>query len=313
MESLPRRVVGGPTAVVAGAVLAASMLAFFGEWWWMLDLVANFRAQLAVVGSVVVGAGLTIRTRSVMLLGALITLVNLAPIIPLYLGGGQTDAQPQLRVASYNLLFSAARHPDEVVEWLGSVEADVVFLHEVGRPWSRVLEAADLPWRVVGPQRDANQRFDTVVLVHDGARVEFIDLIARSTPAVALDIDGVEVTVLGVHASSPFDADGAARRDQELLEIAKWVTTQRASIVVAGDLNSTPFSWSFRRMLEVSRLHNSQIGFGLQPTWPSTNVLLRIPIDHLLYSDGLRVVDRQVLPSLGSDHFPLVVGLTLGG
>jgi endonuclease/exonuclease/phosphatase (EEP) superfamily protein YafD len=38
---------------------------------------------------------------------------------------------------------------------------------------------------------------------------------------------------------------------------------------------------------------------------------MRVPIDHLLHSDTLSVVDRRLGPAMGSDHFPLIVDLQL--
>jgi endonuclease/exonuclease/phosphatase (EEP) superfamily protein YafD len=61
-------------------------------------------------------------------------------------------------------------------------------------------------------------------------------------------------------------------------------------------------------------LRNSQIGFGLQPTFPASSIgVLRVPIDHLLHSQDLRVRDRRLGPALGSDHFSLIVDLEYAG
>ena len=57
-------------------------------------------------------------------------------------------------------------------------------------------------------------------------------------------------------------------------------------------------------------LRNSQIGFGLQPSFSAKSIFpLRVPIDHLLHSEDIRVRDRRLGPAMGSDHFPLVVDL----
>ena len=50
----------------------------------------------------------------------------------------------------------------------------------------------------------------------------------------------------------------------------------------------------------------------MRATWPSGLILLRIPIDYCLVSEGIGVMDVQVGPDIGSDHFPLIVDLLVG-
>ena len=69
---------------------------------------------------------------------------------------------------------------------------------------------------------------------------------------------------------------------------------------------------SSRRLLAAGELKNSQRGYGLELTFPSdSSPLVQVSIDHVLHSDGFRVVDRRLGPALGSDHLPVVVDLAL--
>ncbi len=82
--------------------------------------------------------------------------------------------------------------------------------------------------------------------------------------------------------------------------------------IVAGDFNATPWSAPFRRLVAEGDLRNSQRGYGLELTFPTNlPVWLRIPIDHVLYTDGLEVVGRSVGDAAGSDHLPVVVDFQL--
>ena len=317
MSSSPfRRVelgVGGPLGIVGITFAVLSVLAFYGEWWWMLDIAANFRAQLAILGLGVGLGGIALHTRRVVVVGALIVAINLGPIVPLYVGGGGVETEPHLRVASYNLLQSAKDGRSAVVGWLSTLDADVVFLQEATARWASFFENADLPWTVVPPRTSADQPFGTMALVPEDADVSFVDVMFRPSIVVSLDREGETITVLGIHAVSPYGSARATIRDAELSSLADWINQQTDHLIVTGDFNASPFSWSFRGLLDDSGLRNSMDGFGLQPTWPTTNIFLRIPIDHLLYTDGLVIVDRRVADSFGSDHFPLVVDLAVVG
>jgi endonuclease/exonuclease/phosphatase (EEP) superfamily protein YafD len=136
--------------------------------------------------------------------------------------------------------------------------------------------------------------------------------------AIALDYqpDGwpVPLKVLSSHPLAPTTAERANLRDAQLEFAANWANDQEGAFFVVGDLNASPWSWPFRRLVSAGGLRNSQIGFGLQPTFPSTSIgLLRVPIDHLLHSDALRVRDRRLGAALGSDHFSLIVDLEYAG
>ena len=80
-----------------------------------------------------------------------------------------------------------------------------------------------------------------------------------------------------------------------------------------GDLNATPWSHGYRKLLRESDLYDSLVGSGRQASWPSgmglAGKLGMIPIDHCLVSLGVEVLDRDLGQASGSDHRPLVVGL----
>ena len=82
-------------------------------------------------------------------------------------------------------------------------------------------------------------------------------------------------------------------------------------MVLLGDLNCTVWSPYFGRLVRDSGLKDSSRGWGVQPSWPAGNWLLRIPIDHCLHSPEVRVVRRGIGPDVGSDHFPVIVEMQL--
>ncbi len=127
-----------------------------------------------------------------------------------------------------------------------------------------------------------------------------------------MQIGGTSVRLLGTHPLSPSTEERARLRDAQLGFARDWSAESGGRRVVAGDLNATPWSLPFRRLVSGGSLMNSQRGYGLELTFPSgSSPLVQVPIDHVLHSDGLRVIDRRLGPAIGSDHLPVVVDLAL--
>jgi len=87
-------------------------------------------------------------------------------------------------------------------------------------------------------------------------------------------------------------------------------------LILAGDFNLTPWSFSLRRLdgrLGMQRRDralaswpaNLSVGGRLYPSWAW------FPIDHVYAGPAWRTVAVRRGPSLGSDHYPLVVDLAL--
>jgi endonuclease/exonuclease/phosphatase (EEP) superfamily protein YafD len=300
--------------IPAAVIGAASLAAFAGRWVWWLDVLANFRAQYVVVLSVLGVIVVVSRWRRAGMAILAVALINLVFVAPLYLGSpGKSDpAAPDLRVLSFNLLSTNESY-NEVIEYIETSDADLVFLYEASRPWEVALEAAGLDYEIIRARSD-NLIFGTLVLARDEVEAVSHGFAEAQPRAVALDYQPdnwpVSVEVLSTHPLAPTTEERAALRDAQLAFAAEWATQQEGAFFVVGDLNATPWSWPFRNLVADGVLRNSQIGFGLQPTFSATSIaLLRVPIDHLLQSDALLIRERKLGPTLGSDHFPLLVDL----
>ncbi len=303
--------------VIPGVALAiVSIAAFAGGLVWWLDLLANFRPQY-VVGLALFGLAI-VMTRfrkigyAVLAVGAL----NLAVVLPLYLGSPAQASpdQPNLTVMSFNLLSSNESY-SEVLEYIESVDPDLVLLHEASRPWEVAVESSDLDYDEVIRPRSDNLIFGTLVLVR-GLDIEAVsygfDLSSPRAVQLTYTPHGWDspISVLGTHPVAPTDRERAGLRDAQLEFAGEWAADQSGAFFVVGDFNATPWSAPFRQLMGAAELNNSQSGFGLQPTFSTESfTLLRVPIDHLVHSPALEVTDRQLGPSLASDHFPLIVTL----
>jgi endonuclease/exonuclease/phosphatase (EEP) superfamily protein YafD len=82
-------------------------------------------------------------------------------------------------------------------------------------------------------------------------------------------------------------------------------------VIVAGDLNATPWSHGFRQLVRLRGLCDSAVGRGVQATWNAHRWVPRIPIDHVVVSPEVRVMDRRVGPDVGSDHLPVEATLAI--
>lgn len=295
-------------AALAVALAVACLAAFLGGAYWAFDLIAAIRPQLSLVLLLLVGMLALRKWRRTALITGAVALLNLAVLAPLFLPSRPATTR-ELRILSFNVLASNENFA-EVVDFIRQSEADLVVLHEASRPWEEALAAADLGY-TISVNRHPDDIFSSLVLAPSAASVESFGFRSRDPRAVAIELaDGI--SVLAIHPLSPYNSERADLRDRQLAWARDWVLEQDGPVIVTGDFNATPFSYSYRSLRAATGLNDSIRGFGLELSYPAeASPFFQVAIDHLLYSEGLVVVDRDLGPALGSDHLPLTVDLAL--
>ncbi|MCG8425355.1 MAG: endonuclease/exonuclease/phosphatase family protein [Proteobacteria bacterium] len=321
----------------AGSVVG-SIAGLAGGQWWFLDLFSHFRAQYSVTMGVIGLIYLLARRWIAAGVAAAIILLNGVLIAPLY----WSSPVPAVSGVPFELLLfnvhQGNRSYDRVSEYVRDSGADVVVALEVTSEWSDRLKEALPDYRMVGESRD--DAFGLVVLSRlPVLHSQVIRLSGVELPSIEVVIEknGQKIALLAIHAPPPIIGQLAVERDRTIAAATEWAVywshgnpAQRPGqsaarqlgqsveqsveiiadhVVVAGDMNATPWSYPMRRISDTSLLVNSIMGFGLQASWPRQPAVLRIPIDHVLHSRTLTAVRRSVGPFLGSDHRPVRVAL----
>lgn len=311
----PPRATSLPLLLSAIAIAVASLASFLGWVWWPFDVASSARPHFAVV-LLTMGALLVLarRPRSGLLI-LLVAILNAVTVVPLFIGprDAGTPIGGSLSVMTFNVNGLNDRY-DDVIAQIAAEDPDVVFIHEATFLWEDALSESGLPYRTE-PGRTEPLDFGTLALVPNDAMFQSFGFATTDPRAVEvrLTASGVPVRVLGTHPLSPDTEVRAELRDMQLDFATQWAAARSGvRTVVAGDFNATPWSYTVRRLLGDGDLFNSQRGYGLELTFPAgSNPIAQVPIDHVLYSEGLAVTDRRLGPASGSDHFPVVVDFVL--
>jgi endonuclease/exonuclease/phosphatase (EEP) superfamily protein YafD len=191
---------------------------------------------------------------------------------------------------------------------------DVVVLEEVSTQWLADLGPA-LSGYSYSRQVPRDDNFGMALFSRfpfTQAQVEYIG--EAEVPSIMAEIETArgKCTMLATHPLPPAGREYSRLRDDQLAQLPRWVHRQASPVLLLGDLNVSPWSTHFRRLLRESGLRDSSQGRGVHPTWPTFSPLMLIPIDHCLYSPGIEIVRRQTGPNVGSDHYPVIVDFLIG-
>lgn len=300
---------GGFCEVVAFLSLTGTWLGSLGRCHWTLDLLSHFRLQY-LVACVLVLLFALIRRRTWMVLVALVSLLWNAQIIHAFHQTAEkieTKAGKPLRVMTFNVMTGNENHV-AAIEHVLKADADIVCLLEVDETWRMSLE----PLRVKYPHRveemnDGNFGIACYTrLPLKSSEVRRFTIWALPTVLLNLDHLGVPLTFIGTHPIPPMSGLNAQEWRSQLSQLGTIAASIEGEVIVAGDLNATPWCEGMRLLRGKSGLQFRSV----DPVWPPTWGLMlpvMIPIDHVLVKGGLSIQKRVIGPDLGSDHRPVTV------
>ncbi len=299
----------------AGTLVAgASLLGFLGPLWWFFDLFSHFRVQYtATLFLLALPLLVTGRWTTGGILAAFVV-ANLSTILPLYMD--RTDhlvtTAPAHRAMLINVQTSNERY-DAVAQAIEDHDPDLLLLLEVNHDWLQALPALkeSHPHQLAAPRDDefGIALFSKFPL----ERAEIVTIGSLDVPSVRAEItlDDQRLMIFGTHPLPPVGAAAAGYRDEHLAALSSSLQKIPLPVLLLGDLNVTPWSIHYQRVLEHSGLRDCSQGRGVQATWPTFFPVFLIPIDHCLHSPQVVVQDHQVGPWVGSDHYPVIVDFAI--
>jgi len=310
----PARPVPGMLTTLAVGVLIGSAAGFAGGWHWLLDLTTHFRWYWFMLALAGLGAAGAIRRPVAGMIFAVALAINACDLMPYWLPIPTVEAADRrpVRLLSINV-HRVNRDTSAAIDHVRGRRPDVLAVLEVDDHWAAALDGlADVfPHRVIVPRPD---NFGIAVMsrwpLADARVAEFTTTGFPSIVATVRHEDG-DFRLIATHPYPPFDGPATAQLVAHLDAVAGEAAASPLPCVVAGDLNATPWSRAFRRLITAAGLRDTALGLGVKGTYHAELPAPRIPIDHVLVPSGTVVLRRGVGPGVGSDHFPVEADVIL--
>lgn len=296
-------------------VLAACAAIILASVFWYCELVTHFMVYLFGAACLVSLANLLSRRWWRLLVCSAAAIFTGLSVVPFVYPKAEEEAISAGRVFTalhLNLQRDNPR-PEEVTAYLGRQKADLILLEEVTPAWERrlrplfgeyqheILQTRDHAFGIWllsrGPLLEAK------VLPGEDSNVPYVTAV--------VELGGQRLRFVGVHPVPPTGRMKAKDRNDRLFGASEIVRKEKGHRMVLGDLNCTPWSPFFKRLLQAGHLVDTSVGRGLHATWHPGLPFVGLPIDHCLVSPSVVVVSRTIGPDVGSDHRPLRVEFSL--
>lgn len=308
-------------------ILGVTLLSILGlnGWSHYLELLSHFQVQYFAVALFLWSILLTLKARKwsiVSMFCLAFLLVNLLPWFSLPTRKSWAG-ESVYRVIVANLEGFKNKQYDRALSLINKTQPDSVVFVEFDRYWLKAISELKATYPYFFYELNPPPRGLIVLSRYplDNARVKYFD--TRDTPSLVFQttLDSQSVSLIATHPKTPLTAANFRSRNHQLTKLARYVASSPNPFIVLGDLNITMWSPYYRRMEQISKLHNARRGYGILPTWSILGfegklakflaATFSIPIDHCLISNEFEVVAVRRGESIGSDHLPLIVDLRL--
>jgi endonuclease/exonuclease/phosphatase (EEP) superfamily protein YafD len=286
------------------------------EDYWIVDIFSQFPVQYALCALLLLVVCLWKKTTSLAVFAAFLFVFNISVLSDIgKFAQAAVEKNKTFKVYSANI-NKFNNDYKKLVGGLMQTDADVLLLLEVTERNIKPLEVLieRYPYRVVNLNIESSGTgivlMSKFAILHHNITV-YSDF-GNMMVAAILEIMDKKLAFYATHFPRPEFIPDFSDRSIQFISLARQINGQSLPVIVAGDLNATPYSPIFRSFLDVSGLKDSREGFGWQPSWPAYFPLLWLPIDHILVSPEIQVHNRSTGPYIGSDHFPVFAELSMG-
>lgn len=219
----------------------------------------------------------------------------------------EATAPGDLKIIQFNA-WHENYAPEKSLEWLLAQDADVIVMEEGGGAAWAVNKGLRAAYPFVSCKSGRCEPW-----IFSRKKVSASGSLQKGLPGAWATIEDPAgpFTVLGVHYVWPVPAGRQQAQSATLVKAAS--NFDQRTLIVTGDFNSTPWSFTLRRQDKALGLNRWTRAL---PSWPSgqfSRVAAApapfLPIDHVYAGSDWRAIKVERGPVIGSDHRPVIVTL----
>jgi endonuclease/exonuclease/phosphatase (EEP) superfamily protein YafD len=284
---------------------------------WPFEVFSNLPVQFVLLGTLALVAAVLLRARTSIVLAVVCLALNIGPIVSA-LRSDQPPADPESAKLTFRSLNAQSGHidVDRLRDDVATERPDVMIVLDPAPQQRGAYDRAPAGYEVYAtkPQFRSQSEVARTILWTRIPLTRVRHPVDRAFGPSAAEfryrMNGELSSFLAIGSDSPTTSARASERNRILDAAARWSRQEQMDIenvIVMGDFNATRWSPVVERLKRNGRLHDSLDGFGIQPSWPTSNPFFLVPIDNALLSDEIVATDRHTGPGYGSLHRSLTV------
>ena len=296
-------------AVATAAIFAASLAAFLPQSEYLIDQLSQLRLGFVLALAALALAFCILRSRWFFGLACFAITMNVLSYCGFFLPAPHSGSGPSISLMSSNIYGQKNFDYAALIDLVRERKPDILCIEETTPQWMRKLRLGlpDYPFIIDQGYSGGSALFSKMPV----DRVETAPGIKRFGVRCKIQLGNMKALLIVSHPPAPTSTGRWNYRNNEFVRLAEDTAASAIPVIIIGDFNSTPWSSYFQQLLMQGQLQDSEVGFGIQPSWSTLMPLPLVPIDHCVYTKQFVAKSRDVGPNIHSDHLPLFVELTV--
>jgi len=222
----------------------------------------------------------------------------------------KSQIQNKLRLINFNIsYYNHVKNFENIREMILSEKPDIVQFQEFSPQMQDKIKTLRSIFPYSTELNKPKGPFDSLILSKHPLTNTKVD--DNHVVITNLILNEAEISIVGIHLLTGGTKKNFNNALQQISYLKTIVSNTNKNLILLGDLNMTSTSKRFAKFLKETSLYTYTSYKNITSTWPAfVPNFLGIQIDHILFSNNFKMVDKKVSNNLGSVHRPLIVELS---
>jgi len=222
----------------------------------------------------------------------------------------KSQIRNKLRLISFNISYeNSVENFENIREMILSEKPDIVQFQEFSPQMQNKIKTLRSIFPYSTELNKTKGPFDSVILSKHPLTNTKVD--NNHVVITNLILNEAEISIVGIHLLTGGTKKNFSNALQQIDYLKTIVRNNNKNLILLGDLNMTLTSKRFTKFLNETNLYTYTSYKNITSTWPAfIPNFLGIQIDHVLFSNNFKMVDKKISNNFGSAHRALIVELS---